>query len=483
VFAHRGVKDGIYALDMRGGGEARWIEDGPGVEMALQRDGRDGQLLLMRGDSVVTLDVAAGKEATLPRRFDWFLNPFVAGDGKGGLYHVGMGSRALYLYADGRTRALATVPAGESIMHMAISADGTLAVLSGGRGLYLVDLVAAASAPAPLTLEPLKAGVAYQRAAVTSDRVVYYPRRDGIARFDVATGTDELIVPGAVAPGSLALSPDGTTLVWSECRMRATVADGGNALFAESLSWPGVGPDGSLVFTLDLPSGAVAARRTPDGKILQLSPQDLGVALTPAMSPDGKDVAFTIDGAAAGIYVVPADGSAPPHPVAPGGVHYPMWLPDGRLAFARPDDAGATRLFAIPKDGGAPVSIHPRSRRLADVIPATGEVLLVDGGFQNLWRWNPATGAETAVKLPKELELTALAVVRASPDGATVLVTPGMFDAIWRIDLRGKTPAEKLHQGDVASVAGAVYMRDGSALFALNASAGGLHAADVRSAP
>ena len=250
-------------------------------------------------------------------------------------------------------------------------------------------------------------------------------------------------------------------------------------LFTESLSWPSVGPDGSLLFTLDLPSGAVAARRTPDGRVIQLSTQELGTALTPAMSRDGTQVAFTIDGINAGIYVAPADGSAPAQMVALGGVHSPMWLPDGRLAFARPDETGTPRLYAIPAGGGEPVIIHPRSRRLADVVAATGEVVLVDGGFQNLWRWNPATGVETAVPLPPELRLTALAVVRVSPDGATALITPGMFDAIWRVDLRGKRPAEKLHQGDVASVAGAVYTRDGRMLFALNTASGSLRAATV----
>jgi dipeptidyl aminopeptidase/acylaminoacyl peptidase len=94
-----------------------------------------------------------------------------------------------------------------------------------------------------------------------------------------------------------------------------------------------------------------------------------GVA-DPRLSPDGRRVAFVvwrIDREAneyrSRIWVVPADGSAPPAPFTAGEKRdgSPRWSPDGtRLAFTSTRERDAAQLYVIPADGG-------EARRLTDL--------------------------------------------------------------------------------------------------------------------
>jgi dipeptidyl aminopeptidase/acylaminoacyl peptidase len=80
----------------------------------------------------------------------------------------------------------------------------------------------------------------------------------------------------------------------------------------------------------------------------------------PQISPDGSAVAFTVRRTSddrrsreGGIWMVPADGSAPPRPFTTGtGDRSPRWSPDGRrLAFLRSAE-GTGQIHLIHLDGG-----------------------------------------------------------------------------------------------------------------------------------
>ncbi|MCE9578539.1 MAG: hypothetical protein K8W52_35765, partial [Deltaproteobacteria bacterium] len=487
VFAQvGGSKDGIYALAR--GAAPRWVWDGPRREFALAPSGLPHKVLFYT-DHIEQLDVATGAHADVVQRFNFFLNPFVIGIAPpsgtslatpDAFYYLAQAGRSLYRSDGATARAIASLPAGEIANFDALAADGRALTISAARGLYAIDL----AAPSPALVKLATRRVAYHRAPIApGGQWIYYPNVDGISVFDRATGREALLVPGASAAGGLALSPDGRALVGSSCQAFGTATDTTDprapALFEEALDWPVLASDGSWLYALNLPSGPIAARRLRDGRVVRLSPPELGAALTPTLSPDGLQAAFAIDGVAPGIYVAPADGSGAPRLVAPDGGHYPMWLPDGRLAFARPDAAGSIRLYALPPEGGAPVLIHPRSRRLADVLRATGEVLLVDGTFTHLWMWDPSTGDERAIVLGPALGKEALAVVRASPDGTRALVTTGLLNSVWRVDLRGGSPPVKLRTGELNEFAGAVYTRDGHEVIIRNAPRGGLWQVDL----
>ncbi len=82
----------------------------------------------------------------------------------------------------------------------------------------------------------------------------------------------------------------------------------------------------------------------------------------PAVSPDGTRVAVVVDAfrdqeddRVAALYVVPTDGSSPPHRLTQGaeGVKSPQWSPDGRrLAFIAPR-AGGRMAESAGRGGGA----------------------------------------------------------------------------------------------------------------------------------
>lgn len=75
----------------------------------------------------------------------------------------------------------------------------------------------------------------------------------------------------------------------------------------------------------------------------------------PAFSPDGRTLAYVSDEAGGGIYLIPAAGGKP-RLFAQGG-HRPRFSPDGRIAYWVADDAGA-RLFVAGVTGKKKSPLH-----------------------------------------------------------------------------------------------------------------------------
>ena len=81
----------------------------------------------------------------------------------------------------------------------------------------------------------------------------------------------------------------------------------------------------------------------------------------PAISPDGKQIAFTYKGS---IYVVPAEGGQA-HRISPmAGYNYaPVWSPDSKtIAFAN-DRYGNFDVFTVSAEGGTPKRITTNSAK------------------------------------------------------------------------------------------------------------------------
>jgi eukaryotic-like serine/threonine-protein kinase len=213
-----------------------------------------------------------------------------------------------------------------------------------------------------------------------------YGFRAGVAALIVATiaaGTARMWWRGPVDPlpaiGTLthvtrdpgleldpAISPDGKTLAYvagppGRRRIYVRQIDGGRPI---ALTEPGVAPsqrrpdwspDGSrIVFQAgqqglgvrtDTRMGALYVVPALGGTPMMLvPPQDGGVALTPAWSPDGAHVAYCSDDS---IRIVPASGGSPRVLLKTSTtVHSPRWSPDGeRLAYV----SGAT-VYALGEE-------------------------------------------------------------------------------------------------------------------------------------
>ncbi|MBR0333218.1 MAG: PD40 domain-containing protein, partial [Alistipes sp.] len=81
----------------------------------------------------------------------------------------------------------------------------------------------------------------------------------------------------------------------------------------------------------------------------------------PAISPDGKQIAFTYKGS---IYVVPTAGGQATR-LTSSEMHstMPVWSPDSKtLAFAS-DRYGNFDIFTVPIEGGSPVRITTHSAK------------------------------------------------------------------------------------------------------------------------
>ncbi|MBP7775859.1 MAG: serine/threonine-protein kinase [Acidobacteria bacterium] len=119
-------------------------------------------------------------------------------------------------------------------------------------------------------------------------------------------------------------------------------------------------------------------RLSPDGRSLAVTIQDAGntalwlfdlgrrtwnrlttegEAVTPSWTPDSRRILFSANlRNGAGIHVVPADGSAPPSPIAAAGtqlIDMPEVQPDGRQALVALQDASGDDIYRLSLDGRA----------------------------------------------------------------------------------------------------------------------------------
>ena len=111
--------------------------------------------------------------------------------------------------------------------------------------------------------------------------------------------------------------------------------------------------------TQEAPAAALSAHAVIAERIIG----GVVAAATPAVSPDGEQIAFVVsrvdmaeNKTRAQVWLAAADGTSPPRPLSSGDKSdtQPIWSPDGRsLVFvsSRSDTKGEATLHVIPIDG------------------------------------------------------------------------------------------------------------------------------------
>jgi len=172
----------------------------------------------------------------------------------------------------------------------------------------------------------------------------------------------------------------------------------------------------------------------------------------PQISPDGRAVAFvrvTVDAKREGydtaIWLVPADGGAPPRPLTAGRHDSaPRWSPDGRrLAFLRAPEKEGSKEGPAPKDAGSQPQIFLLSLEGGEARALTS---LTGGAAPPVW----------------------------SPDGRTIAFTNGANEEDLARAEKGREPEEGKakaapkapgeeaeHESDVRVIARAAYRENG----------------------
>jgi Tol biopolymer transport system component len=120
---------------------------------------------------------------------------------------------------------------------------------------------------------------------------------------------------------------------------------------------PGGVRAGRIAFMSDHDGSMQIYTMNPDGSGIRQLTAGQGVAMSPAWSPDGHSIAYTVElpGDKPRAWIMNGDGSDP-HQLtdAPGPQNDPAWSPDGsKVLFVSPySRSGATSVFVVNRDGG-----------------------------------------------------------------------------------------------------------------------------------
>lgn len=202
-----------------------------------------------------------------------------------------------------------------------------------------------------------------------------------IVKYDPATRAERVLIATPLSDSSsLTASRDGKKLVFSTIEqttgrsgtivvadlfeMDVPAARVRRITFGENLWQPRLSPDGKLLIAVQRVGAytrlVAVGRKT--GRVRPLFAVRDGIVATPAFSPDGTMIAFSLEvHGEKGIWVIPApagNGAAPRAvpaaravvPLGQTGVYYPQFLDDTHLLFSS-DRNGSLALYSIGVNG------------------------------------------------------------------------------------------------------------------------------------
>jgi len=133
-------------------------------------------------------------------------------------------------------------------------------------------------------------------------------------------------------------------------------------------AWPAISPDGKLVAYVSDRDGQnnldLYVQQIPGGRAVRITTTE-EAETEPAFSPDGLSIAFSSSKDGGGIHIMPAIGGEPRLLVRGG--HTPRYSPDGNwiaywsgpITSGNPTAEGMGRVFVISSAGGTPRQVHP----------------------------------------------------------------------------------------------------------------------------
>ncbi len=442
----------LYAVKLADGAVTR-LTDQPGWEWRAVSAGRPGQVVFVRnaaeGDhrpestGIELLDLASGERRVLSHADT--ATAVMIGDTT---YYMRVDQPELRRVRGGADEVEAVLDPQYDSNQMVASADGArLAMVTSGSGQRLCVLEMADH-----SVSCQSQGRVYpSRPAFSPDGArLYYGVPDGIHQLEIDTGADRLVAPELAATGGLAVSPDGGTLVYSDCQARARLLDASESPPRQVIDDPlvreaALGPGGELAWVRVAPEGSVLMVRTGDGMIRQLTNARHGRPMSPDFDPTGGRIAVVLRGESSGIFVVSLDRPIVRQVTDGPADQQPVWLADGRLAFTRLDADAQPRVHVVDPDQGviSAVALPPRYLNGFDRATGRGLVSTPDGGV--LYWWDPVTDRQTRVTLPFP-ELTGQSRFPVlSPGGRWLIVQSGTFDQkVHRIDLTAAEPRAEL---------------------------------------
>lgn len=135
------------------------------------------------------------------------------------------------------------------------------------------------------------------------------------------------------------------------------------------LAWT---PDGRIVYTSRASGDWDLWIMDADGGHRQQLTAGSGLNYGPAVSPDGRRIAFASDrgGGLFHIWVMDIDGKNPRQVTFGGGENFPHFSPDGKwLIYGDMAIGNKSRVWKIPVDGGVPVALTDRSASWPTISP------------------------------------------------------------------------------------------------------------------
>jgi serine/threonine protein kinase/dipeptidyl aminopeptidase/acylaminoacyl peptidase len=199
---------------------------------------------------------------------------------------------------------------------------------------------------------------------------------------------------------------------------------------AQIFGAPAVSPDGrSIAFSVRQQGRALLYVMQADGTNARIVADSLDLQGAPAWAPDGQSITSAAnDGGVPHLFRVPLDGRSPAPLVQEYSID-PVWAPDGRfVVYSGPDIGVMFPVKAVTPESAAyplPALTLTRGTRHLAFLAGGRSLVLLRGEIQhkNLWLIDLQTGAEKQLtNLPSDFDIRDFDI---SPDGHEVVLERG----------------------------------------------------------